>query len=505
MVVAAGVGALALLGCADAPSQSATGAIALQLSTDVNGAQYRLLDAVFDVAGPTPATLTTEEDPDATFLQVELLPGEYSVTLEDDWRLERGIEDEFQTVEAELLSDNPASVVIQTAVVTHTTFRFATDGELVAPPPNLADVLGFEDAELWSTTAALSLSDLRVQALHSLAVPGGGDRLISSAALSTFEVSSNEVSVAIRLPPEQPNPFWFGNVELIIDSPSLGLDEVEVGIVPLTGLPTRQFVDLDFELPPDVVAALSTDFDDLVLRLGLNVPTDATGTYLFDNLRFGGASACDFDCDGGTCVDGICQIPCPPDFGNCDGDPSNGCETSVLADSSNCGGCGVQCGPGTLCQAGVCAASPQCAPHEADCDSDPSNHCEVDTSTDPAHCGGCGLECGQDQACIESLCVEGDIEAELQVTTDWGAGYCANLLLTNQGSVTTTTWKVTLDTHGATLSLWNAEFSGTVGVVTLRPLLWNARIQPDETNTSVGFCASRPGGHAIATILSAVP
>jgi cellulase/cellobiase CelA1 len=103
------------------------------------------------------------------------------------------------------------------------------------------------------------------------------------------------------------------------------------------------------------------------------------------------------------------------------------------------------------------------------------------------------------------MCVAGDIEAQLQLTTDWGSGYCANLLLTNQGSAPTTTWKVTLDTQGASLSLWNAESSGNVGVVTLTPLLWNARIEPDETNMSVGFCATRPGGNAIATILSAVP
>jgi hypothetical protein len=313
------------------------------------------------------------------------------------------------------------------------------------------------------------------------------------------------VSVAIRLPFEQPNPFWFGDVQLILDAPSAGLFEHTVGVVGLTGLPLGQFVDLQFSLSQGTLDALDGEFDDLVIRLALNVPGNAVGPYRFDNLRFGGVSACDFTCAGGTCVDGICEIPCPESFGNCDGDVSNACETPLGSDSSNCGACGVQCGPGSQCQSGSCVASPDCAENEADCDSDPTNQCEVDVATDVEHCGGCGITCGAGQACLEGSCLAGDLEAALQVTTDWGAGYCANLLLTNQGSDPTNSWQVVLDPQGATLSPWNADTALGPGTITLTPLSWNAVIAPGATDQSVGFCATRPGGNAVATIISVLP
>lgn len=502
------IGALVVAGCGGAPtSDSASGSVSLALGVEVGGIQYRLREAVFDVEGPASLTLTTEDDPDATVLHAELPAGSYSVTLQEGWRLERGTEGEFQTVEAQLLTENPLPFFIQAGVPTSARFRFASGGTPIGPeaPTNLVDVLGFEDATLWSSSAQLSLSDVRVQALHSLAVQGGGFHSISSVPLGAFPLTGDTVTVAIRLSPEQPNPSWFGDVQLLLDAPSLGLVEHSVGVIGLTGLPVGEFVDLDFSLSQSTLDALDGDFDDLVIRLALNVPADALGTYRFDNLRFGGVSACDFTCAAGTCVEGICEIPCPADIGNCDGDASNGCETPLTADSSNCGACGVQCAPGSLCQSGNCVASPGCAENEADCDGDPGNLCEVDVSTNAEHCGGCGMACGAGQTCLEGLCLAGDLNAAIQVTSDWGAGYCANVLLTNVGGAPTNHWEVTLDPEGASLSPWNANTAQAAGSVTLTPLSWNAVIAPGATDQSVGFCATRSGGNAVATIISVLP
>ena len=41
-------------------------------------------------------------------------------------------------------------------------------------------------------------------------------------------------------------------------------------------------------------------------------------------------------------------ISCPEGFGDCDGDPSNGCETRV--DESDC--CGESCAVGQICNGG---------------------------------------------------------------------------------------------------------------------------------------------------------
>lgn len=58
-----------------------------------------------------------------------------------------------------------------------------------------------------------------------------------------------------------------------------------------------------------------------------------------------------------TCDQGVCGIECVDGFGDCDGNPANGCETNLTMDGSNCGTCGNQCdlGAGQPCIEGKCA------------------------------------------------------------------------------------------------------------------------------------------------------
>jgi hypothetical protein len=57
--------------------------------------------------------------------------------------------------------------------------------------------------------------------------------------------------------------------------------------------------------------------------------------------------------DGSTTDAG--SLVCAKNLGNCDGDPSNGCETSLLAPET-CGACGHACGGAAACVQGQCAA-----------------------------------------------------------------------------------------------------------------------------------------------------
>ncbi len=57
--------------------------------------------------------------------------------------------------------------------------------------------------------------------------------------------------------------------------------------------------------------------------------------------------------DGGAADGGT--LTCPRNLANCDRDPSNGCETSLLAPDS-CGACGRACGGTAACVQGDCAA-----------------------------------------------------------------------------------------------------------------------------------------------------
>ncbi len=52
--------------------------------------------------------------------------------------------------------------------------------------------------------------------------------------------------------------------------------------------------------------------------------------------------------------DGTCGFVCLPGFGDCNGNPSDGCEVMIGSDPNNCGVCGKSCAPGQSCVSGVC-------------------------------------------------------------------------------------------------------------------------------------------------------
>jgi hypothetical protein len=159
------------------------------------------------------------------------------------------------------------------------------------------------------------------------------------------------------------------------------------------------------------------------------------------------------------CVQGQCNQPnCSGVFADCNGDftgnptaAGDGCETRIVDDPKNCGGCGVTCAPGeycsgtecvcpcgstcfksrlnndvsncgacrvtcngrpnstALCDNGVCAHI--CAPNWGDCDGNIPG-CETNLLSDPNNCGGCDIRCdGVDgQACVDGKCVTKDCE-----------------------------------------------------------------------------------------------
>lgn len=111
-----------------------------------------------------------------------------------------------------------------------------------------------------------------------------------------------------------------------------------------------------------------------------------------------------------TCANGICTYSmCDAGYGDCDGNPTNGCEIDTRSSLLHCGGCGRVCNPSNAtpsCAGGVCGYS-ACAPGYADCDGNRANGCEVDTRSSPAHCGVCRRSCARNNAttaCRSSMC-----------------------------------------------------------------------------------------------------
>jgi hypothetical protein len=110
-----------------------------------------------------------------------------------------------------------------------------------------------------------------------------------------------------------------------------------------------------------------------------------------------------------ACSDGVCSVSaCDPGWGDCDGLPLNGCETSLDTSVGNCSACGVACNAnhGTpSCALGACSI--QCGGGFADCDVDAANGCETTTATNIEHCGSCPNVCsavGGTPNCVGGTC-----------------------------------------------------------------------------------------------------
>ena len=113
------------------------------------------------------------------------------------------------------------------------------------------------------------------------------------------------------------------------------------------------------------------------------------------------------ECMGGECVVGECI----GNFGDCNGDGSDGCEVQLNM-PSNCGACGMGCafaGSSTSCDTGTCLIE-SCSAGYADCDGSELTAC--DSLDSDAHCGGCGLACTvdalmnvQDAGCENRACL----------------------------------------------------------------------------------------------------
>ncbi len=123
--------------------------------------------------------------------------------------------------------------------------------------------------------------------------------------------------------------------------------------------------------------------------------------------------SCDSGCDllnaGESCSTGSCLITsCNSGFADCNSIDADGCEINTGNDVNNCGSCGHVCSNAhgtTQCVDGACV--PSCGGLWGDCDGNPDNGCERPLNT-LSDCGSCNSGCSLPHAsetCASGSCL----------------------------------------------------------------------------------------------------
>jgi hypothetical protein len=108
-----------------------------------------------------------------------------------------------------------------------------------------------------------------------------------------------------------------------------------------------------------------------------------------------------------ACQSGKCTVAsCQGTFRDCNTDAGDGCEINVASNTTHCGACNKPCNLANaipLCNNGLCAIA-ACGANFGNCDNNVANGCETDLATSVQHCGGCNKPCAMNQMCVAGKC-----------------------------------------------------------------------------------------------------
>jgi hypothetical protein len=167
------------------------------------------------------------------------------------------------------------------------------DSQQTLMPPNIstAEVFGFEKLGGWIAPAGTNSlnSTNKTQGSYSLKISNGGYQTINSIDMSTSKITGvlPKIKVDLFIGPSQPNPSWYGTLQLYVNCPSANVNDTYLGQCELTGLQKNAFNTLTFTIPSNIQTLLTqnpnpTDFS---FKWTLNTNSNS-GPYSFDNMRF---------------------------------------------------------------------------------------------------------------------------------------------------------------------------------------------------------------------------